>query len=66
MIVEYPHITVKLIGKDSDASSILRRVKKAMTQGGVPQDEIDFFMHCASYGDYDNLLVTVMKTVTVE
>ena len=62
---KYPNVRVKLVGKDAKAFSILGTVAKAMDEAGVPQAEVDLFMHAAMAGDYDHLLRTVMGWVLV-
>jgi hypothetical protein len=55
-----------LIGEDGNAFSILGKVRKALRKGNVPSQEIESIMDEAMSGDYDELLQTVMKYVTVE
>jgi hypothetical protein len=62
---KYPEITVKLVGEDGNAFSIIGRVKKALDRGGVEKEEVDQFIGEATSGDYDNVLQTVMKWVGV-
>ncbi len=62
---KYPNISVKLIGHDGNAFSILGRMSRHLRQGGVPTDEIVAFQTEAMSGDYNNLLRTCMKWVTV-
>lgn len=66
MTVKYPHISIELVGQDGNAFSILGRLQRALRQGGVPRDEIDAVMADAQSGDYNHLLVTVMRTVDVD
>lgn len=62
---KFPGIHVELVGQDGNAFAILGRVKTAMQRGGVSSEEISKFMEKAMSGDYDNLLRTVLETVTV-
>jgi hypothetical protein len=66
---KYPKITVKLLGKDVIITplSILGKVAAAMDKAGVPQSEVDGFMHAAMSHDHDHdhLLRTVMSWVMV-
>ena len=62
---KYPLITVALTGMDGNAFSILGRVRSAMKQGKVKQEDIDAFFKEATNSDYDNLVQVVMKYVTV-
>jgi hypothetical protein len=66
MNAKYPHIKVKLVGKDGNAFAILGRVRKAMQRAGLMPSEIEEFMTQAKSGDYDFLLGTVMEWVEVE
>ena len=65
MAPKYPKVTVKLVGKDANAFDVLGKVAAAMDQAGVPQGEVDAFMHAAMAHDYDHLLRTVMNWVVV-
>ena len=58
--------TVKLVGKDGNAFSIMGRVKKALRQAGADQEYIDRYLGEATSGDYDHLLVVSMEYVDVE
>jgi hypothetical protein len=62
---KYSNIEVDLIGQDGNAFAILARVKKVLKANGVSKKEIDAFMEEAMSGDYNHLLSTVMKTVTI-
>jgi hypothetical protein len=62
---KYPKVAVKLVGKDANAVGIVGKVAAAMDEGGVPQSEVDAFMHAAMAHDYDHLLRTVMSWVVV-
>jgi len=64
-MVKYPKIKVKLVSEDGNAFAILGRVQAAMRKGKVPPEEIKLFMAEAMSGDYNHLLVTAMKWVTV-
>ena len=62
----YPDIEVVLIGQDGNAFHIIGVTRRAMKRHGVPQEDIQAYMDEATSGDYDNLLTTTMKWVTVE
>ena len=62
---KYPEIEVQLIGEDGNAFAILAKVKRAMRLGGVCKCQIEDFREEATSGDYDHLLRTCMKWVTV-
>mgnify|MGYP001231011094 FL=1 len=63
---KYPEITVKLVGEDGNAFSILGKVKRALRSGGVSDAEVSEFLEEATAGDYDHLLRVVMNWVNVE
>ena len=58
--------TVKLIGNDGNAFSIMGRVKKALKTAGAGKESIDEYLKKATSGDYDNLLVVSMGYVYIE
>ena len=61
----FPHVSVKLTGKDGNAFVILGRVKEALRRGGASADERAEFFAEATSGDYRNLLATVARWVKV-
>jgi hypothetical protein len=63
---KYPHIKVKLTGKDGNAFAILGAMRTALRKNDVDKDEVDQFIKEAMGGNYDHLLRTCMKWVTVE
>ena len=63
--VKYPQVEVELVGNDGNAFAILGNVSKAMRRAKIEKSEIDAFMTEAMGGDYDNLLQTCMKWVSV-
>lgn len=65
MSIKYPEIEVQLTGQDGNAFTIMGIVTKAMKKAGIPKEEIDKYREESMSGDYNNLLVTAMKTVTV-
>jgi hypothetical protein len=58
-------VTVKLIGEDGNAFSILGRVHAAMRDAGVPAEVIEQYRDDATSGDYDHLLAVTMEYVEV-
>lgn len=62
----YPQIKVQLLGEDGNAYLIVGRVAHSMKRGKVPQSEIDEFCKEAMSGNYNHLLQTCMKWVTVD
>lgn len=63
---KYPNIKAKLIGQDGNAYAIIGTVSKALRRGNVPSEEISTFVDEATSGDYNNVIVTAMKWVTVK
>jgi hypothetical protein len=63
--VKYPEIMACLSCSDGNAFFILGAIQKLMRRADVPEDEIAEFMHEAMSDDYDHLLQTCMKWVTV-
>lgn len=64
--VLYPHVEVKLVGEEGNAFAIMGRVSNAMRRAKVPASVIKEFHDEATSGDYDNLLRTCMKYVSVD
>jgi len=62
---KYPDIEVTLTGHDGNAMSIIGTVRSVLRAGGVPAAEITAFSNEAMGGDYDNVLATAMRWVTV-
>ena len=62
---KYPDVEVRLTDVDGNAFSVIGAVTGAMRRAGIPQEERDAFVEEASSGNYDHLLQTAMKTVTV-
>lgn len=65
MDTKYPNIEVQLTGNDGNAFAILGAVAREMRRAKVPSEEIKQFQDEAMSGDYNDLLVTCMKWVTV-
>lgn len=64
--IKYPTINIPLVGEDGNAFSILGRVKRIMRRAGLPDTEWEAFHAEATSGNYDNLLLTVMKWFSVD
>lgn len=64
--VRHPEIVVELTGSDGNAFAVMGAVRRAMRRGGVPTAEIEEYTAESTSGDYDNLLQTAMRWVTVE
>ena len=66
MIAPTTKPTVKLIGRDGNAFSIMGRVKKALMQTRADKEYIDQYLSEATSGNYDHLLSVSMEYVDVE
>ena len=66
MTVKYPEIEVQLSGQDGNAFAIMGAVSKALRNAGVSKEERDEYFAESTSGDYNHLLQTAMKWVTVE
>ena len=66
MDVKFPHITVKLVGKNGNAYYIMGLVNKALRANNVSQADIDAYMKDAMSSDYDHLLYVTQSTVNVD
>jgi hypothetical protein len=62
---KYPHVKVKLSGKDGNAFSIMGTVAQAMRRAGIPKEERDAFFAEATKSAYDPVIATAMKWVDV-
>ena len=62
----YPDVVVKLTGQDGNAFNILAIVNRALKSYGIEKEERDAFMAEAMAGDYNHLLQTCMRWVTVK
>ena len=58
--------TVKLVGEDGNAFSIMGRVKKALMRTRADKEYIDQYLSEATSGDYDHLLVVSMEYVDAD
>ncbi len=58
--------TVKLIGQDGNAFSIMGRVKQALRRAGADKEYIDKYLGEATSGDYNHLLAVSMEYVDVD
>ena len=63
--VKYPDIAVQLTGVDGNAFSLMGTVADALRKGGVSKYERDEFFNEAMSGDYNHLLATCSRWVTV-
>lgn len=63
---KYPDITVQLSGEDGNAYAIMGAVRQALRRAGVSEEEQKAYQEESMSGDYDNLLQTAFRWVTVE
>lgn len=61
----YPDAVAQLSNQDGNAFNIIATVRRALRDAGAPADEINAFQTEAMSGDYDALLRTAMRWVTV-
>jgi hypothetical protein len=64
--IKYPEIEVQLSGEDGNAMAIMARVSAALRRAGVSKEERDDYYSESTSGDYDNVLATAMRWVTVD
>jgi hypothetical protein len=62
--IRHPEITVPLTGTDGNAFAVLAAVRAALRSAGHG-DEVAAFLAEATSGDYQHLLATCMRWVTV-
>lgn len=65
MDTKYPEVEVDIYSIDGNAFSIMGAVTKAMRRAGIPKEEQDAYFKEATSGDYDNLLATTAKWVSI-
>lgn len=65
MTPKYPEVEVQLVGHDGNAYAIMGRVENALKDHGVSKKEREEYLAESTSGDYDNLLQTAMRWVTV-
>lgn len=63
--IKFPHIKVKLAGRDGNAYAIMGRVSAALKKHNVPKSEIDKYLADSMSGDYNHLLHVATQTVQV-
>ena len=65
METKYPEVEVELTGQDGNAFAIMGRVAGALKKAGVPKEEVAEYMKESMSGDYNHLLQTAMRWVSV-
>lgn len=63
--IKYPDIEVQLSERDGNAFMVMGAVSKALRRANVPKEEIDKYLEESTSGDYNNLLATATRWVTV-
>ncbi len=63
--IKYPEIKVQLTGTDGNAFAIMGAVTSALRKAGVPKQELDAYYTESTSGDYDHLLQTACRWVSV-
>ena len=63
--IRYPAIQVPLIGRGSNALAVVAAVSRALEQAGVRQEEIANFYDEALSGDYNRVLQTALRWITI-
>jgi len=58
--------TVKLIGQDGNAFSIMGNIQRALKRAGADKEYIDKYIREATSSDYNHLLTVSMKYVNIE
>lgn len=64
-MAKYPEVKVQLSGEDGNALAIIGRVDNALRRAHVSAGERSEFRDEAMSGDYDNVIQTAMRWVTV-
>ena len=65
MEAKFPDVEVQLTGVDENAFAILGAVQRSLKMSGVDVEVSNEFLDEATSGDYDHLLATVKRWVTV-
>ena len=65
-MTKYPDVVVELTSIDGNAFSIMGATQRAMKRAGIPKEECDLYFKEATSGDYDHLISTTLKWVSVE
>jgi hypothetical protein len=61
----YPYVIVELVGRDGNAFAILGRVVQALSEAGVPDEELRGLIEEATCGDHEHLLQVILRWVEV-
>lgn len=63
--IRYPDVHVRLSGTDGNSFAVMGRVQQALKQEGVPADEVNEYLTESMSGDYEHLLATAARWVSV-
>ncbi len=63
---KYPEASIRLVGENGNAFSILGRTTDALRRAGVPKEERDAYHAEATSGDFGHLLRTTMAWVSTD
>jgi hypothetical protein len=63
--IKYPNIEVQLTGQDGNAYAIMGAVQRELRRAGVSAEEIKEYQDESMSGDYNHLLQTAMRWVSV-
>lgn len=61
---ETKRVYVRLAGEDGNAFLIMGRVRRALREAGIPDEEIERYTREASSGEYDHLLQVTFDWIT--
>lgn len=62
---KHPGVEVQLSGEDADSILMVMRTKRALSRAGVAAEEQAEFQDEALAGDYDNVISTITRWVSV-
>ena len=62
---KYPDVEVQLSGEDGNAFMMIGKTRRALKRHGVSDEEIEQFSTEATSGDYNNVIATIGRWVTV-
>lgn len=62
---KYSDVEVQLSGEDGNAFMMIGKTRRALKRHGVSDEEIEQFSTEATSGDYNNVIATIGRWVTV-
>lgn len=63
--IKYPHVQVRLTGRDGNAFAIIAYVRNGLREAGLPEAANAWASDAMSSESYDELLALAMRTVTI-